>query len=31
MAGSSDNSQGPRSRGGIAPRPLFAVAAVLLG
>jgi DHA2 family multidrug resistance protein len=31
MAESSDNGQGPRSRGGIAPQPLFAVAAVLLG
>src|ERR1700738_5055926 len=30
MAESSDNGQGPRSRGGIAPAPLFAVAAVLL-
>ena len=31
MAESSDNGQGPRSRGGIAAQPLFAVAAVLLG
>jgi len=31
MAESSDNGQGPRSRGGIAPQPLFAAAAVLLG
>ncbi len=31
MAESSDAGQGPRSRGGIAPQPLFAVAAVLLG
>jgi DHA2 family multidrug resistance protein len=31
MVESSDNGQGPRSRGGIAPQPLFAVAAVLLG
>jgi len=31
MAESSDSGQGPRSRGGIAPQPLFAVAAVLLG
>lgn len=31
MAESSDNGQGPRSRGDVAPQPLFAVAAVLLG
>jgi DHA2 family multidrug resistance protein len=31
MAESSDTGQGPLSRGGIAPQPLFAVAAVLLG
>src|SRR6202041_990891 len=31
MAESRINDQGPRSRGGIAPQPLFAVAAVLLG
>src|ERR1700730_15313021 len=31
MPESSDNGQGPRSRGGMAPQPLFAVAAVLLG
>jgi MFS transporter, DHA2 family, multidrug resistance protein len=31
MAQSSDADRGPLSRGGIAPRPLFAVAAVLLG
>jgi MFS transporter, DHA2 family, multidrug resistance protein len=31
MAGSSLADQGPRSRGGIAPQPLFAVGAVLLG
>jgi len=31
MAESSDAGQGPLSRGGIAPQPLFAVAAVLLG
>src|SRR6266849_4627067 len=31
MAESSDSGQGPRSRGGIAPKPLFAVGAVLLG
>src|SRR6266849_4956366 len=30
MAESSDSGQGPRSRGGIAPKPLFAVGAVLL-
>jgi len=31
MAENSDASQGPLSRGGIAPQPLFAVGAVLLG
>jgi MFS transporter, DHA2 family, multidrug resistance protein len=31
MAESRINDQGPRSRGGVAPQPLFAVAAVLLG
>jgi MFS transporter, DHA2 family, multidrug resistance protein len=31
MAESSDAGQGPLSRGGIAPQPLFAVGAVLLG
>jgi DHA2 family multidrug resistance protein len=31
MAQSSNADQGPLSRGGIAPQPLFAVAAVLLG
>jgi DHA2 family multidrug resistance protein len=31
MAESSDADQGPLSRGGIAPQPLFAVGAVLLG
>jgi DHA2 family multidrug resistance protein len=31
MAESSDTGQGPLSRGGIAPQPLFAVGAVLLG
>jgi DHA2 family multidrug resistance protein len=31
MAENSDADQGPLSRGGIAPRPLFAVGAVLLG
>jgi MFS transporter, DHA2 family, multidrug resistance protein len=31
MAENSDIDQGPRSRGGIAPQPLFAVGAVLLG
>jgi MFS transporter, DHA2 family, multidrug resistance protein len=31
MAENSLAAQGPRSRGGIAPRPLFAVGAVLLG
>src|SRR6202045_4191827 len=31
MAENSDADQGPRSRGGIAPQPLFAVGAVLLG
>ncbi|MEA2919449.1 MAG: transporter, family, multidrug resistance protein [Bradyrhizobium sp.] len=31
MAENSDTGQGPRSRGGIAQYPLFAVAAVLLG
>jgi DHA2 family multidrug resistance protein len=31
MAENSDADQGPLSRGGIAPQPLFAVAAVLLG
>src|SRR5258707_4759638 len=31
MAENSDAGQGPVSRGGIAPQPLFAVAAVLLG
>src|ERR1700704_6272216 len=31
MAESSDAGQGPLSRGGIAPQPLFAVVAVLLG
>jgi DHA2 family multidrug resistance protein len=31
MAESSDAGHGPLSRGGIAPQPLFAVAAVLLG
>jgi DHA2 family multidrug resistance protein len=31
MAQSSDADQGPLSRGGIAPQPLFAVGAVLLG
>jgi DHA2 family multidrug resistance protein len=31
MAENSDADRGPLSRGGIAPRPLFAVAAVLLG
>src|SRR5260221_4841316 len=31
MAESSDSGQGPRSRGSIAPQPLFAVGAVLLG
>jgi MFS transporter, DHA2 family, multidrug resistance protein len=31
MAESSDAGQGPRSRGDIAPQPLFAVGAVLLG
>src|ERR1700678_4057735 len=32
MAGNSTNTdQGARSRGGVAPRPLFAVGAVLLG
>src|SRR5258708_13360470 len=31
MAESSDAGQGPRSRGDIAPQPLFAVVAVLLG
>src|ERR1700709_401095 len=28
---SDDTDQGPRSRGGVAPQPLFAAAAVLLG
>src|SRR5271168_4455402 len=27
----AENDQGPRSRGGVAPQPLFAVGAVLLG
>jgi DHA2 family multidrug resistance protein len=31
MAENSDADQGPRSRGGVAPQPLFAVGAVLLG
>jgi DHA2 family multidrug resistance protein len=31
MAGSDDAGRGPLSRGGIAPQPLFAVGAVLLG
>jgi MFS transporter, DHA2 family, multidrug resistance protein len=31
MAENSDVDQGPRSRGGVAPQPLFAVGAVLLG
>src|ERR1700691_1384001 len=31
MAENSDADQGPRSRGGVAPHPLFAVGAVLLG
>jgi MFS transporter, DHA2 family, multidrug resistance protein len=31
MAGNDDAGQGPLSRGGIAPQPLFAVGAVLLG
>ena len=31
MAENSFTDQGPRSRGGIAPRPLFAVGAVLFG
>ena len=31
MAENSDTGQGPLSRGGIAPQPLFAVGAVLLG
>jgi len=31
MAENDDASRGPLSRGGIAPQPLFAVAAVLLG
>ena len=31
MAESNDRDQGPLSRGGIAPQPLFAVLAVLLG
>jgi DHA2 family multidrug resistance protein len=31
MAENSAADQGPRSRGGVAPRPLFAVGAVLLG
>ena len=31
MAESSDADRGPLSRGGIAPQPLFAVGAVLLG
>ena len=31
MTESRINDQGPRSRGGVAPQPLFAVAAVLLG
>ena len=31
MAESSDAVQGPLSRGGIGPQPLFAVGAVLLG
>src|SRR5258705_6910486 len=31
MAESSDAGQGPLSRGGIGPQPLFAVPAVLLG
>jgi DHA2 family multidrug resistance protein len=31
MAESSEARQGPLSRGGIAPQPLFAVGAVLLG
>jgi MFS transporter, DHA2 family, multidrug resistance protein len=31
MAENSDADQGPLSRSGIAPQPLFAVAAVLLG
>jgi len=31
MAENSDVDQGPRSRGGVAPQPLFAVVAVLLG
>ncbi|MCD9908410.1 arabinose ABC transporter permease, partial [Bradyrhizobium japonicum] len=31
MAENDDAGHGPLSRGGIAPQPLFAVAAVLLG
>jgi DHA2 family multidrug resistance protein len=31
MAGNDDSGHGPLSRGGIAPRPIFAVIAVLLG
>jgi MFS transporter, DHA2 family, multidrug resistance protein len=31
MAENSDADRGPRSRGGVAPQPLFAVGAVLLG
>ena len=31
MAENDGNDRGPVSRGGIAPQPLFAVAAVLLG
>src|SRR4051812_35940177 len=31
MAENDDSSRGPLSRGGVAPQPLFAVAAVLLG
>ena len=31
MAEDDDSSRGPLSRGGVAPQPLFAVAAVLLG
>ena len=31
MAESSDGDRGPLSRGGVAPQPLFAVVAVLLG
>lgn len=31
MAGNDDSDRGPLSRGGVAPQPMFAVAAVLLG